>query len=41
MTTITGRISDMQLYWLLKDEEWVQPSTLEILQDEEVDVHDR
>ena len=38
MTTYTGWISDMELFWILKDEDWVQPSTLEILVNEEVDV---
>lgn len=40
MTTYTGWISDMELFWILKDEDWVQPSTLEILVNEEVDVHE-
>jgi len=38
MTEYVSWISDMELYWILKDEDWVQPSTLEILVNEEVDV---
>ena len=31
MTEYVSWISDMELFWLLKDEEWVQASTLNIL----------
>jgi hypothetical protein len=37
MTTYTSYISDKDLFWLLKDEEWVQPSTLHILLGGDVD----
>jgi hypothetical protein len=38
MTEYVSWISDMELFWILKDEDWVQPSTLELLVNEEVDV---
>jgi hypothetical protein len=31
MTEYVSWISDMELFWLLKDEPWVQRSTLDIL----------
>jgi hypothetical protein len=37
MTEYVSWISDMELYWILKDEEWVQPSTLHILLGGDVD----
>ena len=42
MTEYVSWISDKDLFWLLKDEEWVQPSTLKLLlENEEGDVDDR
>ena len=37
MTEYVSWISDKDLFWLLKDEEWVQPSTLRILLGGDVD----